>query len=125
MNTFIKYFFVAVLGLSVDYISVLTALEFGVAYQLALLLGVILGGVIVFLLQTFWVFKTDKNPFSLGRIMSSLSGPCLVYVIRFLVMYVWYSIGMYSDWEYLALFFAYGVSFISNFVFQKYFYTKF
>ncbi len=125
MNTFIKYFIVAVLGLGIDYISVLIALECGVPYQIALLLGVILGGIVIFLLQTFWVFKTEKNPFSLGRIISSLSGPCLVYVIRFLVMYIWYSMEIGTQWEYLALLCAYGISFICNFVFQKYFYTKF
>ncbi len=125
INTFIKYFFVAVLGLSLDYICVLMALESGVPYQIALLLGIVLGGCVVFLLHTFWVFKTDRNPFSIGRILSSLSGPCLVYVVRFLIMSVWYSMNIYNELEYLVLFFSYGVSFISNFLFQKYFYSKY
>ncbi len=123
MQEFIKYFLVNVGGLIIDYFAVLMALNYGIVYQQALFLGVILGGIFVFLLLTFWVFPTQKNHFSRIRIFSYISGMALVYVIRLGVMSLWYS--AVDNWEQLGLICAYGTSFLINFAFQKVFYTKF
>ncbi len=125
MHAFLKYFCVSLLATSADYVTVLALLAWGLAYQLSLLVGVIVGGCIAFFLQTFWVFRTSSNPFSLGRMASSFSGPCLVYGIRWVLMYCWYAANMSAQWEYLALLCVYGISFCTNFLFQKFFYTRF
>ncbi len=122
---FAKFFFVKLCALLVDYLATLFLLACAFPYQGALLCGVVLGALLSFLLQTFWVFRTDKNPFSAPRVCAALCAPCLVYALRFSVMYCWYAGGFAQSFEALALFCAYGISFMGNFLFQKFFFTRF
>ncbi len=125
MPEFVKYFLNSLLGLCVDYIAVVIALACGIPYQAALFIGLALGGITGFLLMTFWVFPTQKNAFSGMRIVSYLLGLGIIYGVRAAYMYGWYQLQFSPQWDYIALLGAYGLSFIINFAFQRFFYTKY
>ncbi len=126
MQEFIKYFIMSVLSLIVDYLVVVMTLAVGISYEIALLVGLFMGGGLGFTLLTLWVFPTRKNAFSAQRIISFTGGLVLVYCIRTAWMYLWYteSAGSYAkEWDYIALLGAYGASFMVNFLCQKFFYS--
>ncbi len=127
MQAFMKYFITSVLGLAVDYAAVLMALAAGISYEIALLMGLLVGGVLGFTLLTYWVFPTQKNALSWQRIASFLGGLALIYCIRTAWMYAWYKVSagvLAQEWDYIALLGAYGASFMMNFLCQKFFYNK-
>ncbi len=125
MSIFIKYFIKSIMGLGVDYIAVLIALACGIPYQGALFLGLCLGGIVGFLLLTYWVFPAQKSAFAGMRILSYLLGLGLIYIVRTGFMYMWYRANIYPEWEYVALFCAFGCSFLTNFAFQRFFYVRY
>ncbi len=124
-SEFIRYFINSIVGLAVDYTTVVLALSLNVSYELAIFMGLVLGGCVGFLLLTFWVFPAKKNAFSIMRIASYLMGLVLIYVVRAGFMFVWYAMNIQNNLEYLGLLCAFGLSFCTNFVFQKFFYVRY
>ncbi len=125
MPELIRYFINSVMGLAVDYATVILALTLHISYEIAIFMGLLLGGCVGFLLLTFWVFPSKKSAFSTMRIASYLTGLVLIYCIRASFMYVWYALNMADSLEYFGLLCAFGLSFCVNFLFQKFFYLRY
>ena len=117
---FHRYFLSCLMALLLDYGITAGGIWLGAGQYLALLAGVAVGAVTGFLLLSFWVFPTQESGFSLRRMGGYLAGVGLVYVIRACCVWVWSRLGFGPEMIYVGLFFAYGCSFIGNFIFQKY-----
>lgn len=120
MGNFVRYFCGSLLALGVDYGLTALCIALGGDAYAALLAGVSVGAVTGFLVFTFWVFPTQAGRFSLRRMGGYLAGVGLVYVVRAGCVTVWNNLGFDASLIYVGLIFAYGCSFLSNFLFQKY-----
>lgn len=120
MISFVRYFLSSVLALLLDYGITAGGIWLGAGHYAALLAGVVVGAVVGFLMLTYWVFPTSGGRFTLKRTGGYLAGTGLVYAVRAACVWVWNGLGFGQDAIYVGLFFAYGCSFLSNFLFQKY-----
>ena len=120
VRNFGRYFCASVAALAVDYGLTAAGIFGGLSPYAALVMGVGAGAVTGFLLLTFWVFPTRSGSFALRRMGGYVLGVGLVYVVRALCVWLWERLGLGPEMIYLGLVFAYGCSFISNFLFQKY-----
>lgn len=120
MSHFLRYFLSSVLALALDYGITAGGIRLGWGHYAALLAGTTAGAVCGFLLLTFWVFPARAGRFSARRTGGYALGIGLVYAVRAMCVWAWNSLGLGPELIYAGLFLAYGCSFLSNFLFQKY-----